>query len=226
MASAVMRVHLDFWIANGSLSVRSGHAEQVGGVPLRIPIGEGLFEMKRIALSLIGAVVAILPGARVPASAQIQQDVFSFPVGLDPDGDKSPALRSPPGDRQGVSSERPGPDASFTDRGRRDNRVNVQLSDGQTGWVRARSVGCCRTAEAVPTIRSVPVASSSCDDLWFERNATFKAAGYCFHSPRGIRMFGNAGCQYDDEADVPLSARQREQVAQIRAMERRLGCTP
>nr|WP_238206789.1 YARHG domain-containing protein [Methylobacterium aerolatum] len=65
---------------------------------------------------------------------------------------------------------------------------------------------------------------SSCDDLWYERNAIFKAAGYCFRSPRGIQAFGNAGCQYDDEADVPLSTRQRTQVEDLRAAERRLGC--
>ncbi len=104
--------------------------------------------------------------------------------------------------------------------------MNIQLPSGQTGWVSARYVGCCRTAEAAPGIRSGPDASSSCDDLWYERNAMFKAAGYCFRTSRGIRAFGNAGCQFDDEADVPLSGPQREQVAQIRATERRLGCAP
>ncbi|TGD96221.1 YARHG domain-containing protein [Methylobacterium nonmethylotrophicum] len=66
----------------------------------------------------------------------------------------------------------------------------------------------------------------SCDDLWYERNAIFKAAGYCFRSARGIQIFGNAGCRFDDEADVPLSARQRARVAESLASERRLGCGP
>ncbi|MGU3407712.1 YARHG domain-containing protein [Methylobacterium brachiatum] len=87
----------------------------------------------------------------------------------------------------------------------------------------ARYVGCCRTAASG---RSAPSgsASSSCEELWSERNAIFKAAGYCFRTTPAIQAFGNAGCQFDDEADVPLSARQREQVAQIRATERQLGC--
>ncbi|KQP38607.1 hypothetical protein ASF49_05025 [Methylobacterium sp. Leaf104] len=69
-------------------------------------------------------------------------------------------------------------------------------------------------------------AAPSCEALWTERNAIFKAGGYCFRTPQAIRAFGNAGCQYDDEAEVPLSARQREQVARIRTSERSLGCTP
>jgi len=36
--------------------------------------------------------------------------------------------------------------------------------------------------------------------------------------------FGNAGCQYDSEADVPLSARQRAAIARIAQDERDLGC--
>lgn len=182
--------------------------------------------MSGVALSRLGAVLALAIVASGPASAQIQQETFSYPVGLDPYGDNFLALRSLPSGSEGVRIARLGPDTLFTELGRQGGWVNIQLPSGQTGWVSARYVGCCRAAEATPNIRSAPVASSSCDDLWYERNATFKAAGYCFRSPRGVRTFGNAGCQYDDEADVPLSARQREQVAQIRATERRLGCAP
>ncbi|WP_244424050.1 YARHG domain-containing protein [Methylobacterium sp. GXF4] len=46
-----------------------------------------------------------------------------------------------------------------------------------------------------------------CEELWSERNAIFKAAGYCFRTPQAIQAFGNAGCQFDDEADVPLLVR-------------------
>lgn len=101
--------------------------------------------------------------------------------------------------------------------------MNIQLPSGQTGWVSARYVGCCRTAASG---RSAPSgsASSSCEELWSERNAIFKAAGYGFRTPQAIRAFGNARCQFDDEADGPLSARQREQVAQIKATERPRGC--
>jgi hypothetical protein len=66
--------------------------------------------------------------------------------------------------------------------------------------------------------------AQSCGDLWYRRNSIFKEAGYCFKTGRAIRAFGNAGCQYDEEADVPLSPRQRRIVASIQAEERDLGC--
>ena len=64
-----------------------------------------------------------------------------------------------------------------------------------------------------------------CDELWGERNAIYKDAGYCFKTAKAIRAFGNAGCQYDDIADVPLSARQRADVADIVRQERENGCS-
>ena len=69
-------------------------------------------------------------------------------------------------------------------------------------------------------------AQFACDELWGERNAIYKAAGYCFQTPRAIRAFGNAGCQYDDVAAVPLSARNRARIADIRRAERANGCRP
>ncbi len=176
-----------------------------------------------LAAGLAVGLVAWLPA---PASAQVQQEAFSHPVGLDPDGDDLLALRSLPSGTEGVRLAWLGPDTLFTEVGRAGGWVSIRLPSGQSGWVSSRYVGCCRTAAAGPSVPGTPVAASSCDDLWYQRNATFKAAGYCFRSPRGIQTFGNAGCQYDSEADVPLSNRQREQVAQIRATERLLGCGP
>lgn len=66
----------------------------------------------------------------------------------------------------------------------------------------------------------------ACDSLWTERNAIYKAAGYCFRTQRAIARFGNAGCQHDNEADVPMSHAERQRIAAIRAAERDLGCTP
>ena len=71
---------------------------------------------------------------------------------------------------------------------------------------------------------AVPAAAQSCGDLWYQRNAIYKDAGYCFKTTRAIRAFGNAGCSYDDVADVPLSARQRAEVADIQRTERAYGC--
>ncbi len=65
----------------------------------------------------------------------------------------------------------------------------------------------------------------SCRDLWVERNQIFKDAGYCFNTQRAVRYFGNAGCIYDRQADVPLSANQRRIVAEIVRIERFTGCT-
>lgn len=68
------------------------------------------------------------------------------------------------------------------------------------------------------------VADFPCDELWAERNAMYKDAGYCFKTQRAIRAFGNAGCRYDDIADVPLSAKQRSDIADIQRQERSNNC--
>lgn len=172
------------------------------------------------------AILALTVALRASALAQVQPEAFSYPVGLDPHGDNFLALRSLPSGTQGVRLARLRPDTLFVEIGRQGGWTNIRLPSGQTGWVSSRFVGCCRTAEATPSVRPSAGGASSCDGLWYERNAIFKAAGYCFRSARGIQAFGNAGCQYDDEADVPLSVRQRDQVAQIRRTERGLACVP
>ena len=45
-----------------------------------------------------------------------------------------------------------------------------------------------------------------CDDLWVQRNSIYKAYGYCFKTPKAINYFGNAGCQYDNEGDIPSTS--------------------
>lgn len=175
------------------------------------------------SLSSVFIVLSLFGGSS--ASAQVQPEPFSYPVGLDPYGDNFLALRSLPSGTEGVRIAKLGPDTLFTEVGRRGGWVNIRLPSGQSGWVSARYVGCCRTVASSPAAPSGSVASS-CEELWTERNSIFKAAGYCFRSAQAIQAFGNAGCQFDDEADVPLSARQRERVAQARATERELGCRP
>jgi hypothetical protein len=71
---------------------------------------------------------------------------------------------------------------------------------------------------------SPALAAFPCDELWGERNAIYKDAGYCFRTERAIRAFGNSGCKYDELADVPLSARQRADIADIQRQERENGC--
>ncbi|MCC0003294.1 MAG: YARHG domain-containing protein [Methylobacteriaceae bacterium] len=71
---------------------------------------------------------------------------------------------------------------------------------------------------------AVPAQAQSCGDLWYQRNAIYKDAGYCFKTNRAIRAFGNAGCRYDNINDVPLSANDRARVADIVRTERDYGC--
>jgi hypothetical protein len=67
-------------------------------------------------------------------------------------------------------------------------------------------------------------AQGLCERLWVERNTIYKQNGYCFNTPRGVRYFGNAGCQYDDVRQVPLSSYEQQRIAQIVAQEREMGC--
>jgi hypothetical protein len=64
----------------------------------------------------------------------------------------------------------------------------------------------------------------SCEDLWVARNQIYKDAGYCFKTTRGIRYFGNAGCQYDNENRVPLSRGDRGTIDLITRIEGEKGC--
>lgn len=66
--------------------------------------------------------------------------------------------------------------------------------------------------------------AGECADLSFRRNSIYKDAGYCFKTAAQIRVFGNAGCQFEDQADVPLSANARAEIAAIVREERALGC--
>ncbi len=68
--------------------------------------------------------------------------------------------------------------------------------------------------------------ADECSELWFSRNQIYKSAGYCFKTSRGIEAFGNAGCQYDDMRDVPLSERDRAAVGRYVRQEAALGCRP
>lgn len=77
---------------------------------------------------------------------------------------------------------------------------------------------------ALALISGQAALASECQALWYERNAVYKAAGYCFKTSRAIAAFGNAGCQYDSEYELPLSAAQRRRVAYLQSQERALGC--
>ena len=81
-------------------------------------------------------------------------------------------------------------------------------------------LGAILVANSLP----LPAKAQSCEELWFLRNKAFHEAGFCFKTRRALRTFGNAGCRYENEAEVPLNARQRALVSEIRATEREQGC--
>ena len=64
----------------------------------------------------------------------------------------------------------------------------------------------------------------SCQQLWVERNAMYKAKGYCFKTRRGIEYFGNGGCFVQNEADVPFTPAERARINQLVALEREYDC--
>ena len=68
------------------------------------------------------------------------------------------------------------------------------------------------------------LSSMSCGDLWYRRNEIFARNGYCFKTDRAIRVFGNQGCRFYVESDVPMSRAEREEVEVIRAIERSKRC--
>lgn len=73
---------------------------------------------------------------------------------------------------------------------------------------------------AVPALAN----PQACANLWTARNEIYKAQGYCFRTKRAIAAFGNAGCQYDDVEDLPLSANDHRVIADIVRQERALRC--
>ena len=77
---------------------------------------------------------------------------------------------------------------------------------------------------ALPVLSVPALAAFPCDELWGERNAVYKDAGYCFKTSRGIQAFGNAGCKYDNLEEVPLSARDRAKIAELVRDERAHNC--
>jgi hypothetical protein len=63
-----------------------------------------------------------------------------------------------------------------------------------------------------------------CQPLWDVRNTIYKENGYCFHTAKAIKYFGNAGCKLDDAADVPLSKIEHHNVLAIKKVEKNKGC--
>ncbi len=63
------------------------------------------------------------------------------------------------------------------------------------------------------TVSAANAQGRACHRLWVERNQIYKDYGYCFKTREAIRYFGNRGCRYEYEADIPMSRRDRAHVA-------------
>jgi YARHG domain len=63
-----------------------------------------------------------------------------------------------------------------------------------------------------------------CQLLWDVRNTIYKENGYCFHTSKAIKYFGNAGCKFDDVGDVPLNKYERRNISAIKKVEKQKGC--
>jgi hypothetical protein len=64
-----------------------------------------------------------------------------------------------------------------------------------------------------------------CQPLWETRNWIYKENGYCFHTPKAIEVFGNAGCLYDDVNQVPLNPVEQYNVRAIKKVEAKKDCS-
>lgn len=80
----------------------------------------------------------------------LRTDGYSYPVGLDPNGDNWLALRSRPTTREGVLLRKLEPGTLFKVTERQGAWDGVRLLNGETGWVYRRYVGCCVAAPARP----------------------------------------------------------------------------
>jgi hypothetical protein len=66
----------------------------------------------------------------------------------------------------------------------------------------------------------------SCDFLYMMRNRIYAQHGYCFKTARGISEIGNSGCYISNQAAVPLSNIERDNIATIQKAERAKSCPP
>jgi hypothetical protein len=72
--------------------------------------------------------------------------------------------------------------------------------------------------------KSSDLKQLSCQALWEVRNWIYKERGYCFKTPKAIKLFGNAGCQFDDITQVPLNQFEKYNVKAIKKVEAQKGC--
>ena len=82
------------------------------------------------------------------------------------------------------------------------------------------TIGCVQDR----LIKESDAEKLGCDQLWTVRNGIYAVRGYCFKTERGKQNFSNEGCNFDDEAQVPLNDYERANVKLIRELEQRRNC--
>ena len=103
-------------------------------------------------------------------------------------------------------------------------RADVLDQDGSAAHFIAKSFlpsGAVSQSSAHP---NSSLHAHSCDELWYERNAILWSAGFCFHEPRAVRVFGNAACGYDRMYEVPLTSGDSMLVRLLEQAEVAKGC--
>jgi hypothetical protein len=70
-----------------------------------------------------------------------------------------------------------------------------------------------------------PGNGPTCDFLYLMRNRIYAQHGYCFATARGISELGNQGCSIHNQAAVPLSNIERNNVAVILRAENARHCS-
>ena len=64
----------------------------------------------------------------------------------------------------------------------------------------------------------------NCGELWFLRNAILDDHNYCFKTEKGISAFSNAGCAFNDIADLELNGFEEYNLKAISRMEGIKSC--
>lgn len=165
---------------------------------------------------------------------------YHYVTGLDPKGDNFLALRTGPTPAD-VRIATMGPDTLLKVHESRGPWRRVELIDGMSGWAHSNWIACCRSvAMARPQPAVVPVAPprvppassaappaavSSCDELWYRRNAIWHSHGYCFTTARARQVFDTSSCFRDQAAArAAMSPANRATVDALQARERELRC--
>ncbi len=81
-------------------------------------------------------------------------------------------------------------------------------------------IGCVQDRKISPA----DAEKLGCEQLYTVRNGIFASRGYCFKTGRAQEEFGNEGCTYADQDQVPLNDYERANVRVIQSIEKRRGC--